>query len=81
MVQRPITVPELGLVAGTRALLGAGVALLVADKLAPQSRRAVGWTLVGVGIVSTFPLLAQFLSRPPAGTNHKKPAEKPVAKH
>jgi hypothetical protein len=61
MIRRTITLPELGLIAGTRGALGAGIALLLADRLAPDSRRAVGWTLVAVGVISTFPLLAQVI--------------------
>jgi hypothetical protein len=37
-------------------MLGAGVALLLSDKLAPEQRRAIGWTLVAVGVLTTFPL-------------------------
>lgn len=61
MKRRSVTLPELGLVAGTRALLGVGVGLLVADRLQPAQRRAVGWTLLGIGVVTTFPLAAQVL--------------------
>jgi hypothetical protein len=52
-----ISVPELGLVAMTRGFLGAGVALVLGDQLAPPQRRAVGWTLIGVGALTTIPLL------------------------
>jgi hypothetical protein len=51
-----LTVPELGLTVATRAMLGAGIALLVADKLDAKSRRAVGWTLVAIGALTTVPL-------------------------
>jgi len=61
MIRRTITLPELGLIAGTRGALGAGIALLLGDKLKPDTRRAVGWTLVAVGVLSTFPLAANFL--------------------
>lgn len=56
-----LTVPELGLIAGTRAALGAGLALLLGDRLTPEQRRAVGWTLLAVGIVTTVPLVAEVL--------------------
>ena len=60
-----LTVPELGLVVGTRAALGAGLALLLGDRLNPDQRRAVGWTLVAVGVVTTVPLLIEvFVKRP-----------------
>ncbi len=56
MKDTQISLPELGLVAGTRAALGAGLGLLLADRLAPEQRRAIGWTLMIVGLVSTIPL-------------------------
>jgi len=51
-----LSIPELGLVAGTRALLGAGIGLLFADRLTIDQRKAVGWTLFIVGALSTIPL-------------------------
>ena len=65
---RPVTLtfPELGLIVGTRAALGAGVALLLGDRLNPEQRRAVGWTLVAVGVVTTVPLLMEVFGDRPA---------------
>ena len=51
------------MIAGTRAALGAGVGLLLADHLSAEQRRAVGWTLLAVGVVSTVPLAAGVLFR------------------
>jgi hypothetical protein len=56
MRETRITLPELALVAGTRAALGAGLGLLLADRLPRDQRRAVGWTLFLVGALSTIPL-------------------------
>jgi uncharacterized membrane protein len=56
MRETQISVPELVLVAGTRAVLGAGLGLLLADRLSAEQRRAVGWTLFLVGALSTIPL-------------------------
>ena len=56
MKKHEVTIPEIGLIAATRAMLGAGVALLLSDKLSPEQRRAIGWTLVAVGVLTTFPL-------------------------
>ncbi len=66
MNETRITLPELALVAGTRAALGAGLGLLLADRLSPDQRRAVGWTLFLVGALSTIPLAAEVFghSRP-----------------
>lgn len=51
-----MTLPQLALLVGTRAALGAGLGLLLADCLPESQRRAVGWTLVLVGAVTTVPL-------------------------
>jgi hypothetical protein len=56
MRETRITLPELALIAGTRAALGAGLGLLLADRLPEGQRRAVGWTLLLVGALSTIPL-------------------------
>jgi hypothetical protein len=61
MRETRITLPELVLVAGTRAALGAGLGLLLADRLSPDQRRAVGWTLFLVGALSTIPLSFEVL--------------------
>jgi hypothetical protein len=66
MLQRTISLPELGLIAGTRGALGAGIGLLLANRLSDQQRRAVGWTLALVGLISTIPLAAHVLSSPAA---------------
>ena len=56
MVITELRLPELGMVVGTRAMLAAGVALLVADRLSADSRKSIGWALVGVGVLTTIPL-------------------------
>ena len=56
LIKTEITLPALGLIAATRGLLGAGIALLLADKLSAEQRRAVGWTLTAVGALTTIPL-------------------------
>jgi hypothetical protein len=62
MKRHVVTIPEVGLIAVTRAMLGAGIALLLSHKLAPQQRRAIGWTLVAVGAVTTIPLALEVFS-------------------
>ncbi len=51
-----LTLPELALVAATRGMLGAGVALLLSERLSPDQRKAVGWPLFLVGALSSIPL-------------------------
>ncbi len=68
MIKTQVSLPELGLVAGTRGALGAGIGLLLASKLSEQQRKAVGWTLVAVGVATTIPLAFEVLShRVPEG--------------
>jgi hypothetical protein len=58
-----LPLPLLGAVVGTRALLGAGIGLLVAGTLTPAERRTIGWTLVAIGGLSTIPLAIGVFSR------------------
>jgi hypothetical protein len=44
-------------------MLGAGVALLLGECLPAREKKAVGWTLLLVGALTTIPLAAQALSR------------------
>ena len=61
MKKHEVTIPQIGLLAGTRAMLGAGIALLLSEKLTGEQRRAIGWTLVAVGALTTIPLAVQLL--------------------
>ena len=61
--QVTLTVRELALIAGTRAALGAGVALLLSDRMPREQRRKLGWTLVSIGVISTLPLAADVLAK------------------
>ncbi|MBX6314869.1 MAG: hypothetical protein IRY99_18410 [Isosphaeraceae bacterium] len=68
MRETQLTLPELALIAGTRAALGAGLGLLLADRLPEGRRRAIGWTLVLIGALSTVPLAFEVLGKSrPAG--------------
>ncbi len=57
-----LTMPELALIAGTRAALGAGIALLLADRLTAEQRKAAGAALTIVGVLSTLPLALEVLA-------------------
>ena len=63
MRKTELTMPELALIAGTRALLGAGLGLLFGDKLNEEQRKAVGWTLFLVGVATTIPLALNVFSK------------------
>lgn len=79
MKETRITLPELALIAGTRAAAGAGLGLLLANRLSESQRRAVGWTLLLVGVLSTVPLALEVFGRrssaipEEAGQNNEAP--------
>jgi hypothetical protein len=56
--------PLFGFAVATRAILGMGIGLLVADKIPRDRRRAIGLTLISVGAATTLPVArALFASR------------------
>jgi hypothetical protein len=56
MIERTLTIAELILIAGTRVALGAGVGLLLSNRLSKDQRKAAGTALAVVGGLSTIPL-------------------------
>jgi hypothetical protein len=50
-----LTIPELMFVVGTRAFLGAGVALLVSNRLSERQRKTAGRVLLATGAITTIP--------------------------
>jgi hypothetical protein len=52
----PLTFPELILIAATRGMLGAGVALLIAKRLSEEQREIAGTILTAIGLLTTVPL-------------------------
>ncbi len=63
MRETTLSMPVLSLVAGTRAMLGAGLALLLGERMSRAQRKAAGLSLLLVGVVTTFPLLAEALRK------------------
>ena len=55
MKETHLSLPEFAFTISTRAMLGAGVALLLADRLTAEQRKAVGATLIAVGLLTTIP--------------------------
>ena len=47
--------PTLGFIVATRAALGVGVGLLIADRLSDSQRRRAGRALVAIGALTTIP--------------------------
>ncbi|TAK07175.1 MAG: hypothetical protein EPO39_07120, partial [Candidatus Manganitrophaceae bacterium] len=58
-----VTLPEMALIAGTRAMLGAGLGFLLADRFNLNQRKAIGWTLVMVGAMGLVAAL-EWLGQP-----------------
>lgn len=51
-----LTFPELILIAATRGMLGAGIALLIAKRLSAEQRETAGLILTLIGALTTVPL-------------------------
>ncbi len=64
MSERAFTIPEIMLIAATRVALGAGLGLLIAGKLSPDTRKGAGWALLAFGAVSSIPLLIDVARKP-----------------
>ena len=58
-----LNLPTFGFVVATRAMLGAGIGLLLSERLSAEQRRAVALTLIGVGVITTVPALFAVLGR------------------
>jgi hypothetical protein len=65
MKERGLTVPEIIQIAGTRIALGAGIGLLLGDKLNKDQRKSAGLALLIVGVLSTIPLAINVAGKRP----------------
>ena len=54
--QLQISIPQLGLVAATRGLIGFGAGLLLSNKISKKMRKAIGLPLFIAGVASTIPI-------------------------
>ena len=63
MRERVLTIPEIVLIAGTRVALGAGLGLLLADKLNENTRKGAAWSLLIVGALTTVPLVIDVVTK------------------
>lgn len=63
MKETTLTIPEIALIGGTRAALGAGLGLLLAERLTSDQRRGAGWALLAVGALTTIPIVIGVLSK------------------
>ena len=58
-----LPIPELGLIAATRGMLGAGIALLLSDRMSTEKRKKIGWPLLMIGVATTVPLVWDVMKR------------------
>jgi len=66
MKERPLSISEIALISGTRVALGAGIGLMISNRLNKNERKAAGWALFGVGVLTTIPIVLGILGKPSA---------------
>jgi hypothetical protein len=69
MKETRLSLRHLALIGATRGMLGAGIGLLLASRLARRHRLAAGWTLLAIGALSTIPLGITVARRRTESTN------------
>jgi uncharacterized membrane protein YqgA involved in biofilm formation len=74
MLERKLNLAEIFLIAGTRVVLGAGIGLLLSNKLSKDQRKAAGLALTLVGGLSTVPLALNVLGKKSQTTETKSAA-------
>jgi hypothetical protein len=81
MQETRLTLRHLALIGATRGMLGAGIGLLVAGRLARHQRKFVGWALLAIGVLSTIPLGITVAHRRVGTNGHAKqtPTERVMA--
>jgi hypothetical protein len=63
MKEKSFTIPEIGMIAGTRVALGVGIGLLLSDRLNKDQRRSAGLALFAVGVLTTIPIVLGVLGK------------------
>jgi len=61
MKKHELTLPTIAAIGGTRGMLGAGLALLLGDRLTREHRKTLGWTLFVIGAATTLPIARHVL--------------------
>jgi hypothetical protein len=74
MIERKLSITDLILIAGTRVALGAGVGLLLSNRLTKDQRNAAGLALALVGGLTTIPLVLGVIGKKSASTTETRPA-------
>ena len=74
MQERTLTIAEILLIGGTRVALGAGIGLLLSNKLNHDQRNAAGLALAIAGGLTTIPLALGVMGRKTARATEIRPA-------
>jgi hypothetical protein len=73
MREIPLSLPEIGMINSTRFIIGTGLGLLLAAKLDKEARKAVGWSLIAVGTLVSFPVAMTFIGKLRGGQSSAQP--------
>jgi len=63
MKEVPLTLADIGMINGTRFVIGTAVGLLLSDTMDRHSRKAVGISLLAAGILFSIPMGMSFLGK------------------
>jgi hypothetical protein len=63
MKETKIKLPELAILAATRAMAGLGIGFLLSEFIGKKRRHLVGWPLFAVGALSTIPLAIELFKK------------------
>jgi hypothetical protein len=63
MKEIPLTFPEIGMINGTRFVIGTGLGLLLSERMHRHTRKAVGISLLAAGILFSIPAGMSFLGK------------------
>ena len=74
MIERKLTLPEIMLIGGTRVALGAGIGLLLSNRLNKDQCKAAGLALALVGGLTTIPLALGLIGRGRGVATEMRPA-------
>ena len=64
LFEKGFTIPEIGLIAGTRVALGAGIGLLIGGRISRDAAKGAGVALLAVGALTTIPLALGVAHKP-----------------
>ncbi|MGH8048842.1 MAG: hypothetical protein ACREKL_16495 [Chthoniobacterales bacterium] len=59
----PVTLLQVGILSGTRAIAAAGLALAISSRIPREKRGPIGWSLLGAGSVFYLMLVADLVLR------------------